>query len=321
MNEDRCYYLSDVEKTWQDARKYCQDHQADLISINSWTEQDFVHTNIDTEILIGYSDQVDEGVWVWNDKSTGGIVNWDTGEPNGKNTQNCGSMYGTNGKWDDWFCDKARNFGCEMAASDTPLEPTATPTSTVPPYSEACGPGWIENHLTGECYHMSLEEMDQFSAQEHCRRMDESGDATLLSLSTKDEQVYVWDYIRHQYYSQQAFTIGMMNEINQGNYWMDNTPVSFFNWYHGEPSGDGTCTGLNYKPPSPSPPPDPICPSGWTPFNRHCYYFSNITDTWNGAKSWCESNLNSNLASVENADENDFLADFVIFDDQQLFKV
>ncbi|XP_066982679.1 macrophage mannose receptor 1-like isoform X2 [Macrobrachium rosenbergii] len=332
MNEDRCYYLSDVEKTWQDAREYCQDNQADLISVNSWTEQDFVHTNIDTGILIGYSDEMDEGVWVWNDRSTGGIVNWDTGEPNGQKTQNCGLMYATNGKWDDWYCDKARNFGCEMPASDTPLEPTATPTTTVPPYSEACGPGWIENHLTGECYFFFLEEMDQFSAQEHCRRLDESSDVTLLTLSTKAEHVYVWDYIRHQYYSQQAFTIGMKNEINKGNYWMDDTPVSFFNWYYGEPSGDGTCTemyvtggkfndiscdekqafvcekkGLNYSPPSPPSPPDPICPSGWTAFNRHCYYFNNSTDTWNGAKSWCESNLNSNLASVENADENDFL--------------
>ncbi|XP_064101211.1 macrophage mannose receptor 1-like [Macrobrachium nipponense] len=179
----------------------------------------------------------------------------------------------------------------------------------------------------------SLEEQDHYSAQQHCQYMEGSSSGVeLISLSTFEEHAFVWDYIKSQHFSQQRFSIGMRNEYVDGNYWTDNSPVGFFHWSDNEPSGDGFCTemyvdsgkfndidcsevqaficekkGRNYSPLTPPSPPEPTCPSGWTSFNRHCYLFSGNDDTWENAKASCESNLNSVLASIENADEDEFL--------------
>ncbi|XP_068212227.1 macrophage mannose receptor 1-like isoform X2 [Palaemon carinicauda] len=338
INDDRCYYMSDEEKNWQAAQQYCQDNLGDLVSINSWSEQDFVHTHLKNDIFIGYTDEKEEGKWVWPDGATGEITNWNSGEPNGGANQNCGVMLISEGKWDDWFCDHEHPFACEMAASDTPFGPTVKPTTTAPPISDNCeGEGWVENPNTGECYFFVLEEKDHYEAQKHCQYLEESSDVNIISLSTAEEHAFVWEYIKNQHYSQQIFTIGMMNEYDLGNYWTDDSPVQFFHWNSGEPSGDGTCTemytdsgyfndiaceqkqaficekkGKNYHPPDPPSPPDPVCPPGWTTFNRHCYYFNDLQQSWTEAEAGCEKNFSSTLASIESADENDFLKSYAV---------
>ncbi|XP_034955147.1 asialoglycoprotein receptor 2-like [Zootoca vivipara] len=65
-----CYYYSEDEKQWEDARKFCITISSHLVIINSRSEQDFVVTKIKrTSVWIGLSDAVNEGAWQWVDGS------------------------------------------------------------------------------------------------------------------------------------------------------------------------------------------------------------------------------------------------------------
>ncbi|XP_072131824.1 uncharacterized protein [Mobula birostris] len=45
-NEDRCYFISSLEKSYDEAREYCSDLDARLLEINSKEEKDFVSSSI-----------------------------------------------------------------------------------------------------------------------------------------------------------------------------------------------------------------------------------------------------------------------------------
>ncbi|XP_072131948.1 uncharacterized protein [Mobula birostris] len=50
-NKDRCYFISTLEKSYDEAREYCSDLHATLLEINSKEEKDFVSSSI------GYADR------------------------------------------------------------------------------------------------------------------------------------------------------------------------------------------------------------------------------------------------------------------------
>ncbi|KAJ0022149.1 hypothetical protein NQD34_009638, partial [Periophthalmus magnuspinnatus] len=62
------YYASEMKRTWEESRSYCQEHGADLIVINSKEEQEFVKI-FPGRLWIGLSDRETEGVWKWVDGS------------------------------------------------------------------------------------------------------------------------------------------------------------------------------------------------------------------------------------------------------------
>ncbi|XP_041948014.1 C-type lectin domain family 4 member E-like [Alosa sapidissima] len=82
-----CYFISAVEKTWNESRQYCREKDGDLVIINSKEEQEFLNDNMKEgmkEIWIGLSDTDTEGVWRWVDGTplTGSCRMWRMGEPN-----------------------------------------------------------------------------------------------------------------------------------------------------------------------------------------------------------------------------------------------
>uniref|UniRef100_A0AAR2ISZ5 C-type lectin domain-containing protein n=1 Tax=Pygocentrus nattereri TaxID=42514 RepID=A0AAR2ISZ5_PYGNA len=69
----RYYYISNERMSWYDSRQYCRRRSADLVIINSGTEQDFLSGILRNEdaitAWIGLTDKDTEGRWKWVDGS------------------------------------------------------------------------------------------------------------------------------------------------------------------------------------------------------------------------------------------------------------
>ncbi|XP_019906421.1 ladderlectin-like [Esox lucius] len=55
---------------------------------------------------------------------------------------------------------------------------------------------------------------------------------------------------------------------------------------------------------------DRACPSGWTKYNSHCYFYVSTKRTWSQAEQNCLS-LEGNLVSILSAGENEAVKDLV----------
>uniref|UniRef100_A0A8C9YR03 C-type lectin domain-containing protein n=1 Tax=Sander lucioperca TaxID=283035 RepID=A0A8C9YR03_SANLU len=106
------YYISSIEKTWQESRDDCLQKGADLVIINSKEEQ--VH--VCKIMWIGLTDSETEGTWKWVDGTPLTKSYWDSEEPNGGERENCGHtyLYNLENSWNDTPCDLSYSWICEM---------------------------------------------------------------------------------------------------------------------------------------------------------------------------------------------------------------
>ncbi|XP_039738633.1 C-type lectin domain family 17, member A [Pteropus medius] len=116
--EGKCYYFSTSTKSWDEARKFCQENYSHLVIISSIAEQNFVskaHRSPRVHWL-GLSDRDHEGEWKWLDGSPITLSFWDPEEPNNNYDEDCASM-NKGGSWNDLSCNKATYWICERKCS------------------------------------------------------------------------------------------------------------------------------------------------------------------------------------------------------------
>ncbi|XP_065326652.1 lactose-binding lectin l-2-like [Pelmatolapia mariae] len=88
----RCYKYVATHMSWADAELYCVSQRANLVSIYSEEEQEFVKSLIknfdhaEGYTWIGLSDIHKEGRWMWSDGCAVSFVYWYAGEPNNSGT-------------------------------------------------------------------------------------------------------------------------------------------------------------------------------------------------------------------------------------------
>ncbi|XP_026204915.1 lactose-binding lectin l-2-like [Anabas testudineus] len=118
--EGRCYKYIATRITWAEAELYCVSQRANLVSIHSLEEENFVKSlimNFDHaqgRTWIGLSDIHREGSWMWSDGCPVTFAFWDAQEPNNiGGMQNCGHVnYETALKWNDIECSNLIPFVC-----------------------------------------------------------------------------------------------------------------------------------------------------------------------------------------------------------------
>uniref|UniRef100_A0A8C1W3G9 C-type lectin domain-containing protein n=1 Tax=Cyprinus carpio TaxID=7962 RepID=A0A8C1W3G9_CYPCA len=124
----RKLYLFNSDKlNWSSSRAFCVSKGADLVTITSLTEQDFLVSKIKQTHWIGLSDLETEGHWVWVNNQTlneTGVQfwfsegptepdNWKKQDPSG---EDCASLGDSNGNFQSWFdasCKQKKKFICE----------------------------------------------------------------------------------------------------------------------------------------------------------------------------------------------------------------
>ncbi|XP_074550098.1 uncharacterized protein LOC141807788 [Halichoeres trimaculatus] len=118
--ENSCYFTSVLKKTWNRAREFCKARGADLATIKSQDQMDFINGlyGSDQEVWIGLSDEGVEGQWRWVDGTPLATAFWGKGQPNshkGKE-QDCVEFWhraSGSGEWNDESCDIVQNFICQ----------------------------------------------------------------------------------------------------------------------------------------------------------------------------------------------------------------
>jgi len=113
---DYCYWLNTDLLNWQEAEAACQAEDADLTSIHSQEEQDFLN-GIGTERWWhGLCDKVAEDQFVWSDSTPFTYMDaWYDDQPNDLNPgQDC--VENVFGKWNDVQCAERMHSMCKKPA-------------------------------------------------------------------------------------------------------------------------------------------------------------------------------------------------------------
>lgn len=96
------YAATDVGMSRFDAEVFAKSLHADLGSIRDITENNWIRNNFATtsEVWIGYTDALVEGVWLWDNGTPPTYTHWASGEPNNSGDEDYASML-TTGFWND----------------------------------------------------------------------------------------------------------------------------------------------------------------------------------------------------------------------------
>jgi hypothetical protein len=158
--DDHSYWLCPA-RSWDQAQASCDGVPGvSLAKIDSPKENAFVGTVVTGATWTGANDRSAESDWRWSSVTAGEgaafwsggatgsriasrYVNWRQGEPNGGDTDDCGSVT-LGGRWSDDACSSARPYLCETSIQLTP-RPTPAPgcppgatCSPAPPRSPTC---------------------------------------------------------------------------------------------------------------------------------------------------------------------------------------
>ncbi|XP_051907364.1 macrophage mannose receptor 1 [Hippocampus zosterae] len=348
-NFRNCYRLFhnvdwSLKKSWGAAHEDCVARGANLVSIHSQEEEDFLSLySKGSSKWIGLRNNPTEGGYSWSDGSALSHTHWGPGEPNNhEGREECVEMVssanGTYSWWNDLNCDAHQDWICMIAKGQNPILPPVPP-SPVPAPDCGSNPGWRKNN--NMCYYYNDTDIVDFHTAMHRCWVEK---ARLVSILNKDEQAYVNSMVGTGQIS--AAWIGLrMLGISDGQYaWQDNSPVSYTHWSPGEPNnanGEEQCVqmkrhqggwndvncgraaagyvckkfpGTDHTPPPPTQPWEGYCPAGWMHFNDKCFLFkgkkNDIKANWTHARSLCKDQ-GGELAVIDNQYENDFVSSYL----------
>ena len=121
-----CYKLTKDFTTFSNASSICRQNGAELVSIASLQENEFVHNVSEGEdVLIGLRAAKASDSFVWSDGSTFDYSRWEDGKPKG----NCGVdgccviLVETTGRWNDTPCEMWNPFVCKFTSAQPKLRP------------------------------------------------------------------------------------------------------------------------------------------------------------------------------------------------------
>uniref|UniRef100_A0A8C6UVQ6 Mannose receptor, C type 2 n=1 Tax=Neogobius melanostomus TaxID=47308 RepID=A0A8C6UVQ6_9GOBI len=325
-----CYKLNSDKTDWDVAQKNCQKMEANLVSIHTLPELEFIIRSIkkDVEQLwIGLHDTNMQMDFQWTDHTPVIFTHWHPYEPNNfRNTlEDCVSIWGHEGRWDDSPCNLTLPSICKKPG---------TKSDGKPQHQDCKSPA---------CYWVGEDLVTFDGAKKAC----EGQGAALVTITNRFEQAYANSLVFGR--SGDSFWIGLRDQGGAGTYhWLSGDKITYTNWNRDQPgkSTDGGCvsmatgfatglwevrecavskakficrqnqdTSLSPEPPAPQPTPSlsGACPSGWKSNNnlRYCYkvfHSSHMEQrlSWLQAHLFCRKH-GANLLSIGGPEEEQFV--------------
>lgn len=237
-----CYYVAhDAKRTWPKAAEHCGDNQANLLSIHSDSDVDFVFkllhlSNISsstTHFWIGFNSVDPQAPYSWNDGSAANYFQWGKGQPSKTlSMQTCVRLSRDTGFWSVVRCLVRYSHICKRVLLRTSTKLAITNTTIEPSVDGTCMPGWAPVGI--KCFKLFLDQANWNQALTNCRNLGPTFDLAavhddrennLLKLLMRRNRVHAWIGLNDQETEDQFF-------------WSDQSEVTFTDWDYNEPGRD-----------------------------------------------------------------------------------
>ncbi|CAL8272872.1 unnamed protein product [Lota lota] len=330
-----CYKLVTEKTNWDMAQRTCQKKEANLVSVHTLPELEFITNNMKKdieELWIGLHDTDMQMDFQWTDHTPVIFTYWHPFEPNNfRNIQeDCVTIWGPDGRWNDSPCNLTLPSICKKPGTK----------SEGKTQQKDCKKGWRWH--SPACYWVGE---DQLTFQEAKKACEDSG-AALVTITNRFEQAFANSLVFGRFGD--LFWIGLRSQGHPGVFhWLGGEEVSYTNWNRDQPVSGGCvsmatghttglwevsdCTSsrekficrqnqdasLSPEPPAPAPAPSPAptpsltgaCPSGWKSDNNlhHCYKVFPMSQqeeklSWLQAHLFCQRH-GANLVSISGPEE------------------
>uniref|UniRef100_A0A4W5PZF5 Mannose receptor C-type 2 n=1 Tax=Hucho hucho TaxID=62062 RepID=A0A4W5PZF5_9TELE len=331
-----CYRLTSEKVDWDAAQKTCQKMEANLVSLHTLPELEFIINNIKRdveELWIGLHDTAMQMDFQWTDHTPVIFTYWHPFEPNNfQNTpEDCVTIWGPEGRWNDSPCNQTLPSICKKTAQKTDGQAQ----------DHGCKPGWRWH--SPACYWVGEEQVTFEEGRKACA----GSGATLITITNRFEQAFVNSLVFGR--SGDSFWIALLDQNSPGKFhWLSGDEVAYTNWNRDQPGNikggcvtmeTGSATGLwevkdcalarakficrlnqdtslSPEPPTPHPTPSLTgsCPNGWKTNGKlhHCYKVFDSAQmdqklSWLQAHLACQRHHGANLLSVSGPEEEHFI--------------
>uniref|UniRef100_W5MMB5 C-type lectin domain-containing protein n=1 Tax=Lepisosteus oculatus TaxID=7918 RepID=W5MMB5_LEPOC len=119
--KSKCYYFSTDLLNWTDSRAACRKQGADLLTIRTQEEQEFIWNRLDKRnYWIGLTDAAAEGIWLWVDGTHPNPSFWRKDQPDDYHNEDCATIdsdppAAPHESWNDLTCTKKQLWICETS--------------------------------------------------------------------------------------------------------------------------------------------------------------------------------------------------------------
>uniref|UniRef100_A0A8C2SXJ0 Macrophage mannose receptor 1-like n=1 Tax=Coturnix japonica TaxID=93934 RepID=A0A8C2SXJ0_COTJA len=323
MSPENAHYQINSESalTWHQARKSCQQQNAELLSITDIHEQMYLK---DSALWIGLNRLDLKSGWEWIGGTPFHYLNWAPGSPSPESGKLCVVLNPeTKAKWQNWECDQKLGYICKKRNF------TLIPPGDIGPI--ACPDGWTS--YIDHCYKIFRESKGWQEALTSCQNEG----SHLVSIQHLEEHSFIVSGLGYK--PTDKLWIGLNDHKFQMFFeWSDGTPVTYTKWHLGEPSStnnrpedcvmikgqdgyfaDSDCgkkAGYICKR-KPIPQiagekenTDVGCKKGWVRYGTYCYFIGHVPATFSEANNTCEGQKGY-LLTVESRYEQAYLTSLV----------
>ncbi|NWH78351.1 MRC1 protein, partial [Piaya cayana] len=324
--------------TWHQAKKSCQQQNAELLSVTEIHEQMYLRDLIDSKrssLWIGLNSLNLNSGWQWSGSIPFRYLNWAPGSPEPEPEKICAVLNPRrDAKWENHPCELKLGYICKKENST--LDPFILPSGDREPVK--CPEGWLP--YGDHCYMIHRDSREWKEALISCNESN----GNLASIHNLEEHGFILSQLGYE--DADELWIGL-NDFNTRMYfeWSDGTPVTYTKWLRGEPThsinsqedcvimagkdgywADSTCDRkLGYicrREPlqgvSGTVSTDPACLKGWERHGFYCYLVGHSSVTFSEAKKACERS-SGYLTSVGDRYEQAYLTSLVGLSSEKYF--
>ncbi|XP_039769071.1 lymphocyte antigen 75 [Ornithorhynchus anatinus] len=224
-----CYQVNtQTALSWKNAYLSCQSQGADLLSIGSVAELNYLveKDSIPRTFWLGLNQLDSSGGWEWSDHTPLNFLNWSPEMPGPPNigSSSCTKMSAKSREWQSFPCDAVLPYICKKQLNNTVELPD------VWTYVETrCDLDWLPSN--GYCYLMVNETDSWDNANVGCQ---EKGSNLISIHSLADVEVIIQKL--HKDTREEIWTGFKSKTIPTEFQWSDDSKVTFTYWDHNEPN-------------------------------------------------------------------------------------
>ncbi|KAK3740634.1 hypothetical protein RRG08_025453 [Elysia crispata] len=243
-----CIKLQHVKKSWEDARRACQDDSADLVKILTWTMNDEIMYQLSLyegdSFWFGLRGSLsDRYTWHWLGESRKATnLSWFRFPWSNHRVRICGEINKQSevrGSWSHGICSDLKKSICQRV----PINQIFFFPNEYLMY-ETCSDGWIKTpSVRRSCIKLFDLELDWEAARAVCR----SHGADLVRIDDARMNKFIQYRVSKSFFY--SYWVGLKKQANYFYMWVGHYLALYLDWGQGQPNGDGnkTCVAIDER--------------------------------------------------------------------------